>query len=526
MIRISSPTATAGCCSGPTAPACRPTPGRSSPARGPLKSSAEINGHARTVLRFDGEALLAFPRRVPVDRQPVRRLPAVGHGQPGPAPARLGRFRRRQARARPACSNPAAACTRSSATTASRATWSIRTRPRVSSSSASPGAREARRCIATERRPVRRKGVDALSSDPAVAALRLGGPGSGGSPRFQGELAEIRVYDRQLDEAERRLVEAELRASWLDPAASEDAADRPARPSCTRNCSRPEARSGSPPTSARQCSRPKSDPGWTSLSRELDVLKKKKPRDIPQAVVVQDGGPKGTRHEGFKDAQVFLRGNSKRLGKTVPRGVPHVLRRRARPPGADHRGKRPARAGRMARASRQPADGARHGQPDLAAPLRRGTGSHAQRLRRARRAADQPRSARLAGRAVRRVGLVGQGDAPADHAVVGLPAEQPRRGRRARQGPGQSSLRPNEPPATRCRSDSRQPAGRGRTPRRRRWADRHSRSWPSRDGRCIFSPFAPAPARPTSAASSTGPIPARSSAAAASRSWPRRPSFS
>ena len=58
------------------------------------------------------------------------------------------------------------------------------------------------------------------------------------------------------------------------------------------------------------------------LSRELDVLKKKPPREIPQAVVVQDGGPKGTRHEGFKDAQVFLRGNHKRLGKTVPRGLP------------------------------------------------------------------------------------------------------------------------------------------------------------------------------------------------------------
>ncbi len=40
---------------------------------------------------------------------------------------------------------------------------------------------------------------------------------------------------------------------------------------------------------------------------------------------MQDGGPKGTRHEGFKDAPVFLRGNSKRLGKTVPRGVPRSL---------------------------------------------------------------------------------------------------------------------------------------------------------------------------------------------------------
>ncbi len=38
-----------------------------------------------------------------------------------------------------------------------------------------------------------------------------------------------------------------------------------------------------------------------------------------------DGGPKGTRHEGFKDAHVFVRGDHKRLGPTVPRGFPRVL---------------------------------------------------------------------------------------------------------------------------------------------------------------------------------------------------------
>ena len=47
---------------------------------------------------------------------------------------------------------------------------------------------------------------------------------------------------------------------------------------------------------------------------------------------MQDGGPKGTRHEGFKDSHVFLRGNSKRLGKTVPRGVPRVLLGDGQPP--------------------------------------------------------------------------------------------------------------------------------------------------------------------------------------------------
>ena len=85
------------------------------------------------------------------------------------------------------------------------------------------------------------------------------------------------------------------------------------------------ARSGSPRTHGERCFPPRSDPGWTVCSRELDALKKKPAADIPRAVVVQDGGPKGTRHEGFKDSHVFLRGNPKRLGKTVPRGVPRVL---------------------------------------------------------------------------------------------------------------------------------------------------------------------------------------------------------
>jgi len=64
----------------------------------------------------------------------------------------------------------------------------------------------------------------------------------------------------------------------------------------------------------------------TALIRELDGLRKKgSPAEVPQAVAVQDGGPPGTRHEGFKDAQVYLRGDHKKLGKTVPRGFPRVL---------------------------------------------------------------------------------------------------------------------------------------------------------------------------------------------------------
>src|SRR5204863_3604889 len=64
----------------------------------------------------------------------------------------------------------------------------------------------------------KRDGAAAISSDPAIRALRLGGPGSGKAPRFRGDLAEIRVYSRQLTDAERRQVEAELRATWFDAA--------------------------------------------------------------------------------------------------------------------------------------------------------------------------------------------------------------------------------------------------------------------------------------------------------------------
>jgi hypothetical protein len=62
-----------------------------------------------------------------------------------------------------------------------------------------------------------------------------------------------------------------------------------------------------------------------ALKRDLDELKRKRPREVPRAVAVQDGGPAGTRHEGFKDAQVYLRGNPAKPGKTVPRGFPTIL---------------------------------------------------------------------------------------------------------------------------------------------------------------------------------------------------------
>ncbi len=59
--------------------------------------------------------------------------------------------------------------------------------------------------------------------------------------------------------------------------------------------------------------------------KEQELLDKKPKREIPQAVVVKDGGPVGTKYAGFQDAFVFIRGDHKRPGKKVPRGFPLVL---------------------------------------------------------------------------------------------------------------------------------------------------------------------------------------------------------
>jgi hypothetical protein len=167
-------------------------------------------------------------------------------------------------------------------------------------------------------------GIKEISSDPGIATLKVGGPGSGRSPRFRGDVAEIRVYNQQLTEAECRQVEGELQAAWFQPA------DAKTPPRDTRAELYEELLSPRSPFWVSEDEQKKLLPSevqsrLAGLRRELEVLRKKPPQDIPQAVVVQDGGPKGTRHEGFKDAPVFLRGNPKRLGKIVPRGFPRIL---------------------------------------------------------------------------------------------------------------------------------------------------------------------------------------------------------
>ena len=136
---------------------------------------------------------------------------------------------------------------------------------------------------------------------------------------------------------------------------------------------------------------------------------------------------------------VQVRGNYLTPGEEAPPVFPRILtgdgRRRSRPstgdappagaePDAVRRRanrERPAGAGEVDHGPEAPADGARDGQPRLAAPLRRGDRPQPGQLRPARRPADAPGAARLAGRAVRRRRLVDQEAAQAHPAVGRVP---------------------------------------------------------------------------------------------------------
>jgi hypothetical protein len=168
------------------------------------------------------------------------------------------------------------------------------------------------------------KGLDSVSSDPAITALRIGGPGSGASPRFQGDLAELRVYRVPLDTQARTRIEAELLERWCTPN------ENPEPSSDLVLEFYEELVSAQSPFRLEPGDRDKVLPAdfqtrLAELRKEFETLQKKKPIDIPQAVAVQDGGPPGTPHEGFRDAHVYLRGNHTKSGKVVPRGIPQVL---------------------------------------------------------------------------------------------------------------------------------------------------------------------------------------------------------
>ncbi|HTI50623.1 MAG TPA: DUF1553 domain-containing protein [Planctomycetaceae bacterium] len=175
------------------------------------------------------------------------------------------------------------------------------------------------------------KGIDNVSSDPAITALRIGGPGSGSSSRFQGDLCELRVYATPLHDEARTRVEAELRQRWLSSSADATAAADPIADLYEELLS-----SRSPywiGEADRRLRLPAEVQSRLAAWRdELETLKKKPPVEIPRAVVVQEGGPADTKHAGFQDAHVYLRGNPANPGKIVPRGFPHALAGNAQPP--------------------------------------------------------------------------------------------------------------------------------------------------------------------------------------------------
>jgi Protein of unknown function (DUF1553)/Protein of unknown function (DUF1549)/Planctomycete cytochrome C/Concanavalin A-like lectin/glucanases superfamily len=304
---------------------------------GPTRVEAMIDGHAKTVLRFDAQALMETPRRAPPTGSlfVVFRTSETGGGSQrlvgwedsdvgkhglglmvdptGPLQAIL----RDKGR-----SGDLIDPVRAEGFEVACVTWGS-------------GGTALYRNGAT----VAGKGIEAVSSDPGIAALHIGGPGSGSGARFRGDLAEIRVYDRPLDEAERHLVEAELRDTWFK-ASGPNRPDRDLLAELHEELSSSrgpfwisaEQRTSTLPEASRA--------RLLAMTRELDELKKKSPREIPRAVAVQDGGPPGTRHEGFKDVQVFLRGNPRKLGKTVPRGFPRISMGEHREPITEGSGRR------------------------------------------------------------------------------------------------------------------------------------------------------------------------------------------
>ena len=180
--------------------------------------------------------------------------------------------------------------------------------------------------------------IDSISPLPSSAGLRIGGPGTGSGARFRGELAELRIYDRPLIESERRTVEKELEERWFGETSG-------TTPITSEATILDELLSRRGPFWVSKEQRAELLPAETKaklLSRksELEQLQKTPPREIPHAVVVQDGGPTGTRFEGFKDSPIFIRGDYKKTGKIVPRGFPKILDRENRQPIKEGSGRR------------------------------------------------------------------------------------------------------------------------------------------------------------------------------------------
>ncbi len=301
------------------------------PAGGPLKASTAVNGHTKTVLRFDGKSLLESPTRTP----PIGSLFVVyqtaDNGNPGQRlvgweDSDLGKH---GLGLMPAPDGRLHAILRNNSQSGDIVNGNKTAGLEIVGLSWGPNGTTLHR-NGTE--SGMQKGITGLSSDPAISALHIGGPGSGGAARFRGDVAELRVYERQLSDAERQAVEAELRDAWFKPAAPEALAPRDLVADLYDELLSPRGPFWVSADERMKLLAPEVRSRLAVLNQELEVLKKKPALKIEEAVVVQDGGPKGTRHEGFKDAHVFVRGDHKRLGAIVPRGFPRVLTGERREP--------------------------------------------------------------------------------------------------------------------------------------------------------------------------------------------------
>jgi hypothetical protein len=291
---------------------------------GPVKATAKINGRARPVLRFDGKALLEARRTVP----PVGSLLVVcrvsGAGTAGQRllgweDSSVGRH------GLGLMLGPSGG-------------WHAILRnigqagdvvhPRKAAAgfeivSLTWGERGV--VLHRDRKAAgANQGIRSVSSDPAIVALRIGGPGSGGSPRFCGDLAELRVYNQQLDDKAQAAVEAELFERWFTDKEEKAAPADPLIELYDEFCS-PRGPFWAKTGDKAKLLPPQVQARLAVLRTELATLKQKKPPEVPLAVAVQDGGPKGSKHEGFQDAHVYIRGDPKRPGKKVARGFPKIL---------------------------------------------------------------------------------------------------------------------------------------------------------------------------------------------------------
>lgn len=293
------------------------------PRYAPIRTTTKIGGHSKPVIRFDGQSVLEAQRPVPPVGTMFVVFQTAATARPGERifgweDADIGRH------GLGLMTDPNGQLHAILRNNGQAGDIVDRTRPTGFETVCitwGPGGTTMRRNGIDSAAPTK---IDGLSSDPKIAALRIGGPGSGGSPWFRGDVAEVRVYNRKLDETQRKQVEAELRDTWFRPDAAtmlprDVVADLYAELLSPRGPFWPSAADRNKRLALETRSR------LEALRVELAALRKKRPMDIPQAVVAQDGGPKGTRHEGFRDAQVFIRGDPKKLGKTVPRGFPKIL---------------------------------------------------------------------------------------------------------------------------------------------------------------------------------------------------------